>query len=67
MKLTGTVHPPAGGTVLISVLGSPQLHALGYMLMVPTCIDAAILFGVALINNAFGIPYPIGRAWPWKA
>ena len=58
MKLTRTLHPPAGGTVLIAVLGSAEMHALGFQLIVPTILDAAILFGVALGNNAFGIRYP---------
>ncbi len=31
MKLGDCVHPPAGGTALIAVLGSPQIHALGYV------------------------------------
>ena len=60
MKLTRTLHPPAGGTTLIAVLGSPQLHALGYQLLVPTALDAAILFGVAVAGNrALGIRYPV--------
>ena len=58
MHLTRSLHPPAGGTVLIAVLGSPELHALGYSLLVPTMLDATLLFGVALANNAFGIRYP---------
>ena len=58
MHLTRSLHPPAGGTVLIAVLGSPELHALGYSLLVPTMLDATVLFGVALANNAFGIRYP---------
>ena len=58
MHLTRSLHPPAGGTVLIAVLGSPELHALGYSLLVPTMLDASLLFGVALANNAFGIRYP---------
>ena len=57
MHLTRSLHPPAGGTVLIAVLGSPELHALGYSLLVPTMLDATVLFGVALANNAFGIRY----------
>ena len=58
MHLTRSLHPPAGGTVLIAVLGSPELHALGYSLLVPTMLDTTLLFGVALANNAFGIRYP---------
>ena len=38
MQLTGTVHPPAGGTVLIAVLGSPKLHDMQFLLLVPTLV-----------------------------
>lgn len=51
MQLTGTVHPPAGGTVLIAVLGSEQIRDLGFALLVPTLIGALLLVGVALLNN----------------
>ena len=30
MHSTRSLHPPAGGTTLIAVLGSEQLHALGF-------------------------------------
>ena len=59
MKQTRTLHPPAGGTVLIAVLGSQELHALGYQLLIPALSSAAILYGVALTNNAFGVKYPL--------
>ena len=58
MKLTKTVHPPAGGTCLIAVLGSAQLHDLGYQLLIPTASGAAILYCVALANNLAGVKYP---------
>lgn len=32
MKVGKCVHPPAGGTTLIAVLGSAQIHALGFVL-----------------------------------
>jgi len=51
MQLTRTLHPPAGGTTLIAVLGSAQLHALGFQLLVPTAIGSSILITVALGNN----------------
>ena len=51
MQLTGTVHPPAGGTVLIAVLGSQRLHAMGFGLLLPTLIGAVLLVAVAMLNN----------------
>ena len=51
MQLTGTVHPPAGGTVLIAVLGSERLHDMGFALLVPTLIGSLLLLLVALLNN----------------
>jgi len=32
MQMGKCVHPPAGGTALIAVLGSPHIHALGYVM-----------------------------------
>ena len=59
MQLTGTVHPPAGGTVLIAVLGSERLHAMGFALLLPTFVGAVILVAVALANNLVqGRKYP---------
>jgi CBS-domain-containing membrane protein len=59
MQLTRTLHPPAGGTTLIAVLGSDSLHSLGIQLLVPTGIGASALVLVALGNNlAQGRRYP---------
>lgn len=41
MMATNTVHPPAGGTALLAVLGSSQ-H-LGYALMVPVVSGSSVL------------------------
>ena len=51
MQLTGTVHPPAGGTVLIAVLGSNRLHDMGFALLLPTFIGSVLLVCVAMLNN----------------
>ena len=60
MQATGTLHPPASGTALIAVLGSAQVHALGFGLLVPTLIGSSGLVAVALLNNlpASGKQYP---------
>mmetsp|Transcript_16018 Transcript_16018/g.25096 ORF Transcript_16018/g.25096 Transcript_16018/m.25096 type:complete len:211 (+) Transcript_16018:237-869(+) len=53
MQLTNTVHPPAGGTALIAVLG-PAFHPLGFSLLIPTFVGSTVLVGSALIfNNLF--------------
>jgi CBS-domain-containing membrane protein len=54
MHLTRTLHPPGGATALIAVIGSEQLHALGWLyVLVPAGLGALILLVVALlVNNA---------------
>jgi len=51
MQVTRSLHPPAGGTALIAVLGSPQLHALEFQLLLPTALGASTLVLIALGNN----------------
>lgn len=62
MQLTGTVHPPAGGTVLIAVLGSERLHSMGFALLLPTLVGSLLLLAVALLNNAV----PWRKRYPTK-
>ena len=59
MQGTRTLHPPAGGTALIAVLGSPQMHALGFTLVVPTVLGSSLLVLIALGNNMRGRRYPL--------
>ena len=53
MLLTGSLHPPAGATALIAVLGPAKVHALGFeYVLAPVMIGALILLVLAvLINN----------------
>jgi CBS domain-containing membrane protein len=53
MLLTGSLHPPAGATALIAVLGPAKVHALGYeYVLSPVLIAVLILLVTAvLINN----------------
>lgn len=61
MHLTRTVHPPGGATALIAVMGSPKIHALGYMYAaVPVGAGALALLAVSLIVNNL----PSGRSYP---
>jgi CBS domain-containing membrane protein len=64
MQLTGTMHPPAGATALIAVVGPPQVQALGYRYaFTPVLLGAALMVIVALaINNLWAseeFHYPV--------
>ena len=52
MHLTKTLHPPGGATALIAVIGSDQVHALGFLyVLVPATLGPLILLVVALLVN----------------
>lgn len=52
MHLTRTLHPPGGATALIAVIGSDQIHAMGYLYcLVPALIGPLVLLVVALVVN----------------
>ncbi len=52
MHLTRTLHPPGGATALIAVIGSSQVHELGYMFVItPIATGAFILLVIALVVN----------------
>jgi CBS-domain-containing membrane protein len=52
MLLTKTLHPPAGATALIAVIGGDKIHNLGFLYaFVPAGLGALILLAVALVVN----------------
>ena len=52
LQLTHSLHPPAGATALIAVLGPAQVHHLGYeFVLTPVLAGSAILLIVALVVN----------------
>lgn len=52
MHLTKTLHPPGGATALIAVVGSEQVHILGYLyVFIPVLVGAMIMLLVAIIVN----------------
>ncbi len=52
MLVTGSLHPPAGATALIAVLGPAKVHALGYLYVVtPVLAGALILLVIAVVVN----------------
>ncbi|WP_300674731.1 HPP family protein [Desulfoluna sp.] len=61
MHATKTLHPPGGATSLIAVIGSTQIHNLGYLyVLIPTGLGAMAMLLVALaVNNI-----PAGRRYP---
>ena len=61
MHATRTLHPPGGATALIAVIGSPNIHKLGYMyVLMPATLGPLILLAVAvLVNNI-----PKSRRYP---
>ncbi len=61
MHATRTLHPPGGATALIAVIGSTEIHTLGYMyVLIPATVGPLILLAVAvLVNNI-----PESRRYP---
>lgn len=52
MHLTSTLHPPGGATALIAVIGSAEVHDIGYIFVLsPVAVGALILLIVALVVN----------------
>ncbi len=52
MHLSRTIHPPGGATALIAVVGSAQVHQLGFKyLITPVLSGALIMLLVALLVN----------------
>lgn len=61
MHMTRTLHPPGGATALIAVIGSPDIHALGYYyVMMPATIGPVVLLAVAIVVNNI----PTTRRYP---
>ena len=74
MLLTRSLHPPAGATSLIAVLGSDKIHHLGYWYVFFPALLASTLHVVLglLLNNLSSAPHrsyptywcPINLAFP---
>ncbi len=61
MHATKTLHPPGGATALIAVIGSEQIHSLGYLYaLIPVGFGALLMLAVALVVN--NIPH--SRRYP---
>jgi CBS-domain-containing membrane protein len=52
MHATRTLHPPGGATALIAVIGSEEIHRLGFLyVLVPATVGPLILVAVGLLVN----------------
>jgi len=52
MHATRTLHPPGGATALIAVIGSDDIHKLGFLyVLIPATLGPLILLAVALLVN----------------
>jgi CBS-domain-containing membrane protein len=52
MLVTKTLHPPAGATALIAVIGGKKVHDLGFLYaFIPAGLGALILLIIALLVN----------------
>jgi CBS-domain-containing membrane protein len=50
--MTRTLHPPGGATALLAVIGSTQIHRLGFLYVIlPVGFGALLLLVVALFVN----------------
>ena len=58
MHLTQTMHPPGGATALISIIGSEQIHDLGFYLIISPILSVSflMLFIALFINNLSNNP-----------
>lgn len=64
MHATRTAHPPGGATALIAVIGSPEIHALGYLYaIVPAGLGATLMLVVALLVNNIPNTRKYPRFW----
>ena len=56
------LHPPGAALALVAVVGSPEIHHLGYGLLYPVAFNSLLLLAVALLyNNLTRHPYPKPR------
>ena len=61
MHVTSTLHPPGGATALIAVIGSTDVHSLGYLYVVmPVGAGAVLMLLIALALNNI----PAKRRYP---
>lgn len=61
MHATRTLHPPGGATALIAVIGSAEIHRMGWLyVLLPATLGPLLLLLVALVVNNI----PQSRRYP---
>jgi CBS-domain-containing membrane protein len=64
MQFTRTLHPPGGATALIAVIGSEQIHELGFLyILAPVGTGAIIMLIVALLVNNLSMSRKYPEFW----
>ncbi len=58
MHILRCIHPPGGATALVAVVGSAQIHALGYgYVITPVLLNTLVILVTAVVFNSF---------FPWR-
>lgn len=58
MHVLRCIHPPGGATALVAVVGTAQIHSLGFeYVLTPVLLNTLIIFTSAFIFNSF---------FPWR-
>ena len=58
MHVLRCIHPPGGATALAAVIGSTQIHALGFnYILTPVLLNSVIILVTAIVFNSF---------FPWR-
>ncbi len=58
MHVLRCIHPPGGATALVAVVGTAQIHALGYgYVLTPVMLNTFIILVTAIVFNSF---------FPWR-
>lgn len=58
MHILRCIHPPGGATALVAVVGSTQIHELGFeYLLTPVLLNSVIILVTAFVFNSF---------FPWR-
>jgi CBS-domain-containing membrane protein len=61
MHATRTLHPPGGATALIAVIGSPEIHRMGFLYVIfPATVGPLVMLAIALLVNNI----PASRRYP---
>jgi len=64
MHATKTLHPPGGATALIAVIGSEEVHRLGFLyVLIPAALGPLILVIVGLLVNNLATSRRYPESW----